>query len=114
LTPSAADALARYEWPGNVRELENAIERAVVLSDGPRVDVGDLPEEVRERSTISARKEGQPFVGQTLEQAERALILATLAANDGHQGKTAAQLGIGTATLYRKLRAYGALPSGAR
>ncbi|MFO0559243.1 MAG: sigma 54-interacting transcriptional regulator [Polyangiales bacterium] len=113
-TPSAADALARYEWPGNVRELENAIERAVVLTDGPRVDVGDLPEEVRDRSAVSARKEGQPFVGQTLEQAERALILATLAANDGHQGKTAAQLGIGTATLYRKLRAYGAVPSGAR
>jgi DNA-binding NtrC family response regulator/predicted hydrocarbon binding protein len=105
-TPRAADALARYDWPGNVRELENAIERAVVLTDGPRVGVDDLPEEVRDPGSSPARIEGQPFVGQTLEDAERALILATLAANDGHQAKTAAQLGIGTAMLYRKLRAY--------
>ncbi len=114
LTPRAADALARYDWPGNVRELENAIERAVVLADGPRVEVDDLPEEVRDPAVKSKPNATQPFVGQTLEQAERALILATLAANDGHQGKTAAQLGIGTATLYRKLRAYDALPSSGR
>jgi transcriptional regulator with PAS, ATPase and Fis domain len=46
-TPAAADQLLRYSWPGNVRELQNAIEHAIVLADGPRVDAGDLPEEVR-------------------------------------------------------------------
>ncbi|MBL8679748.1 MAG: sigma-54-dependent Fis family transcriptional regulator [Myxococcales bacterium] len=107
MTPRAADALARYPWPGNVRELENAIERAVVLADGPRIDVDDLPEEVRsnERLERPATIAGA-LVGQTLAEAERTLILATLAANDGHQGRTAAQLGIGTATLYRKLKDY--------
>ncbi|HEX2660742.1 MAG TPA: sigma-54-dependent Fis family transcriptional regulator, partial [Polyangia bacterium] len=39
ITPAAADQLVRYDWPGNVRELENAIERAVALALGPRIDV---------------------------------------------------------------------------
>ncbi len=112
MTPRAADALVRYPWPGNVRELENAIERAVVLSDGHRIDVEDLPEEIR---AIDGAKgpahHAAPLVGQTLAEAERTLILATLAANDGHQGKTAAQLGIGTATLYRKLKDYSRVHS---
>ncbi len=47
-TPAALEALTLHPWPGNVRELENAIERAVVLSPGPRIDVDDLPNEVRE------------------------------------------------------------------
>ena len=47
MTPRAADQLVRYDWPGNVRELENAIERAVALSLGTRIDVDDLPEEIR-------------------------------------------------------------------
>ncbi len=47
LAPAAADQLLRYEWPGNVRELENAMERAVALARGSRVELEDLPEEVR-------------------------------------------------------------------
>ena len=46
-TPRAADQLLRYAWPGNVRELENAIERAVALCSGSRIEVEDLPEELR-------------------------------------------------------------------
>ncbi|MBW2455296.1 MAG: sigma 54-interacting transcriptional regulator, partial [Deltaproteobacteria bacterium] len=48
LLPRAADQLLRYDWPGNVRELENAMERAVALARGRRVDFDDLPEEVRQ------------------------------------------------------------------
>ena len=48
LAPGAADQLLRYEWPGNVRELENAMERAVALARGSRVELEDLPEEVRQ------------------------------------------------------------------
>jgi two-component system response regulator HydG len=47
LSPEAADMLLRYRWPGNVRELENALERAVVLAEGPRVALHDLPEDQR-------------------------------------------------------------------
>ena len=47
LTPDALDLLTEYDWPGNVRELENVIERAVVLTPGPRIGVELIPEHVR-------------------------------------------------------------------
>ena len=47
LTPDALDLLMDYDWPGNVRELENVIERAVVLTSGPRIDVDLIPDHVR-------------------------------------------------------------------
>jgi two-component system response regulator HydG len=104
LTPAAADQLVRYEWPGNVRELENAIERAVALALGPRIDVEDLPEEVRQARPAVAPANGS----RRLADVERALILETLAASDGNRARTAETLGIGEATLYRKLKQYGA------
>jgi len=45
-TPDALAALVQYAWPGNVRELENAIERAIAVTDGPRIELEALPEEV--------------------------------------------------------------------
>jgi len=102
LSPRAADLLQRYPWPGNVRELENALERAIALTDGPRVEATDLPEDVRGGGTL--RPAAVP--GRTLADLEKEAILGALAANGGNQARTAAQLGIGTATLYRKLRAW--------
>jgi two-component system response regulator HydG len=104
LAPSAADQLLRYEWPGNVRELENAMERAVALARGTRVEVEDLPEEIRQAvpKPVAIRGNVQP-----LEQIEKDYILAALALNDGNQTHTAEQLQIGSATLYRKLKSYG-------
>jgi two-component system response regulator HydG len=104
LAPAAADQLLRYEWPGNVRELENAMERAVVLARGARVELEDLPEEVRHAFAIPVVIKGRV---RPLEDIEREYILAVLAANDGNQTHTATQLRIGSATLYRKLKAYG-------
>ena len=103
LTTAAADQLVRWHWPGNVRELENAIERAVALSEGERIDAADLPEEIREALPEARR----PSDRRTLADVEREHILAVLDANEGHQGRTAEQLGIGSATLYRKLKAWG-------
>jgi transcriptional regulator with PAS, ATPase and Fis domain len=103
LSPEAADQLLRYAWPGNVRELENALERALILAEGTRVELRDLPEEVRQARTPSAI----PLDGvRLLEDVERECILHALSINGGNQARTAAQLGIGTATLYRKLRRY--------
>ncbi len=102
LTPAAADQLVRYTWPGNVRELENAIERAVVLCDGTHIDLVDLPEEVRVATPAVTVHAGI----RPLAEIERDYILAALRANGGNQAKTAAQLRIGTATLYRKLKQY--------
>jgi two-component system, NtrC family, response regulator HydG len=101
LTPRAADQLVRYAWPGNVRELLNVMERAAVLADGRRVDLQDLPEEVRAALPAPA-----PSSARSLERAERELVLAALRRNQGHRARTARELGIGEATLYRRLRAW--------
>ncbi|MBJ6759482.1 sigma-54-dependent Fis family transcriptional regulator [Myxococcaceae bacterium JPH2] len=103
LSPEAADQLLRYPWPGNVRELGNAIERAVALCEGPRVERDDLPEEVRV-APPSLVPTGDP---RRLEDMEKEYILAVLARNDGNRARTAEQLDIGVATLYRKLKQYG-------
>lgn len=104
LAPGAADQLLRYEWPGNVRELENAMERAVALAQGTRVELADLPEEVREAFPRPVPTKGSV---RPLEEVEREYILATLDLNGGNQAQTAEQLQIGSATLYRKLKSYG-------
>lgn len=107
LSPNATEQLLRYEWPGNVRELENAMERAVALARGIRIEVEDLPEEARG----SVPSKAAALVGpvRPLDQVEKEHILAALAHNGGNQTHTAEQLQIGSATLYRKLKAYGAL-----
>jgi two-component system response regulator HydG len=104
LAPEAADQLLRYEWPGNVRELENAMERAVALARGNRVEREDLPEEVRE-AFPNPMTLGGPV--RPLDDVEKEYILAALELNGGNQTHTAHQLKIGSATLYRKLKKYG-------
>jgi DNA-binding NtrC family response regulator len=101
-TPAAADRLARHPWPGNVRELENAVERAVVLAEHDRFDVGDLPEEVR----IQPPERVVHGPDTPLEEVEKAHILAVLRAHGGNRARAAEALQIGLATLYRKLKAY--------
>lgn len=106
LAPSAADQLLRYPWPGNVRELGNAMERAVALAQGERVGFDDLPEEVRlptAKPVISLEEGGV----RKLAKIEEEYILAALELNGGNQTRTAEQLGIGSATMYRKLKSYG-------
>ena len=104
LASNTVDQLLRYDWPGNVRELENAMERAVALARGSRVNLDDLPEEIRQAFP-------KPVVNgetvQPLREVEKEYILAVLDLNGGNQTRTAEQLGIGSATLYRKLKKYG-------
>lgn len=104
LAPASADQLLRYHWPGNVRELENAMERAVALASGNRVELADLPEEVRQAFSIPVATKGAL---RSLDEIERDYIIAALKVNGGNQTHTAEQLKIGSATLYRKLKRYG-------
>ena len=108
LTPAAADQLLRYHWPGNVRELENAMERAVALARGSRVELEDLPEEIRQAFPTPVASKGKV---RRLDEIERDYILAALELNGGNQTHTAAQLHVGSATLYRKLKSYGLIGS---
>ena len=103
ISPAAADQLLSYDWPGNVRELANVMERSVALARGVRVEVGDLPHEVTQKTPQRPPVKGSV---RPLEAIEQEYILAALAANNGNQATTAAQLEIGSATLYRKLKRY--------
>jgi DNA-binding NtrC family response regulator len=102
-TPAAAQQLLQYPWPGNVRELGNAVERAVVLAARSRVDVGDLPPEIG----LAVPEPVAAGDVRTLDQVERDYITAVLRAVGGNRAQAAVKLGIGPATLYRKLKRFG-------
>jgi formate hydrogenlyase transcriptional activator len=101
---AAMDALMRYSWPGNIRELQNLIERAVILSPGQtlQVPVSEIDEGIG-----SARSDRYH---QTLEQSERAHILATLKDTrwilSGPRG-AATRLGINRSTLQFRMKKLG-------
>lgn len=97
-TREAAGALRRHTWPGNVRELEHAVERAVLMSRGPRIEVGDL--------ALRKREEGVQLEELTLDEAERVLIEKALARHDGNVSRAAEALGLSRSALYRRLQRY--------
>jgi DNA-binding NtrC family response regulator len=106
LSPAAIEALAEYQWPGNVRELENALERAVILSNGDVIGIEVLPERVTERKSVPLVSNRAP-VNPTLEAVERAYIMWVLSSEGGNKSRAAEILGIDPSTLYRKLSRYG-------
>lgn len=105
VSEEAMRLLRAYSWPGNVRELENALERAVIMAGRRMITVEELPERIR-RAGEGERTLELPL-GVSLEEAERRLILETLAATGNDKTRTAEILGIGRKTLYRKLTRYG-------
>ncbi len=104
LSASALDLLQRHDWPGNVRELENVIHRAVLLSDGPKID-GDVLflEEMNEDGGA-----GSDIELMSVEEMERRLIHKALKSYDGNRTRAAEILGISVRTLRNKLQAYRA------
>jgi two-component system, NtrC family, response regulator HydG len=82
------------------------MERAVALARSTRVELADLPEEVRRALPMPTSKHGEV---RPLEEIEKEYILTTLERNHGNQTHTAEQLKIGSATLYRKLKRYGVI-----
>ncbi len=101
-SPEAMGALKSYTWPGNVRELQNVVERAVALSTGNMVELADLPDEIRRHSP--ADDQIVIAVGASMEEIEHLAILQTLKKTGGDKELTARLLGIGLATLYRRLK----------
>ena len=106
-TRSAIMALENYDYPGNVRELENIIERAVALADGNTIEIYDLPKEIVSSSGLNLSNESVPiYVGDTIESAEKKLILAILEHCDYNKRQTAKILGMSERHLYNKLNQY--------
>jgi DNA-binding NtrC family response regulator/pSer/pThr/pTyr-binding forkhead associated (FHA) protein len=109
IAPDALAALRNYRWPGNVRELRNVVERALVLGDGPELQLDDLPPELLHAAPPSgppgpAAVHVTPASIRTLAELEREAIAAALAATEGNKARAAALLGIDRTTLYRKLK----------
>lgn len=103
ISDEALQALINYDWRGNVRELQNAIERAVALSDG-RIEISHLPNKVQATSLTIRDLNGQIM---TLDELERRYILDTLSRERDDKARVAELLGIDLSTLYRKLKRYG-------
>jgi DNA-binding NtrC family response regulator len=97
VSPAAMALLDRYQWPGNVRELENAVERAMVVAQEPEIREEDF-------ALRLPLAEHQP---RTLEDIERAHILAVLEDCKGNQTLAAEVLDIDRVTLHNKLKKYG-------
>jgi formate hydrogenlyase transcriptional activator len=99
IPPAAMDCLMNYSWPGNIRELQNVVERAVILSPGP---ILDLP--VKELMALNREVPAEPV---TMKDAERAHILRTLAKTNGQLAGAAALLEVPRSTLFYRLRRLG-------
>jgi len=123
------DMLRTYDWPGNVRQLENAIFRAMILSDGNMLQPQDFPQISGELPNFANKADGGfsallstassetpdekvRFLDReghlrTLEAIERDLIEFAINNYGGHMSEIARRLGIGRSTLYRKVREHG-------
>jgi DNA-binding NtrC family response regulator len=104
-TSAALAHLVAFSWPGNVRQLQNVIERSAAFTDGPLIDVADLPDELRGRAAAVPIQER---LGHDLPLAdiEREHILAVLSRVGGNRSRAAEMLGIPRRTLYRRLDEY--------
>lgn len=106
----AIEVMMNYEWPGNIRELENLVQRAVLLSKKPTIDVDLLPASFFGKNS-TPRATATIGAGQTLREAlegpERQIILDVLRANEFSRTTTADKLGINRTTLYKKMKRLG-------
>lgn len=109
VSPDAMKILSGYGWPGNVRELENAIERAVILTNRNVILPEDLPSSVH-GARRSARESVEDWGDISLEKMEEHHILNILEKYAWNQKKASEILGVSTTTLWRKLKAYGIEP----
>ena len=105
VSPAALDALSAYHWPGNVRELENAIERLVVFSRTPLIDIRDLPPTLTPRAPALEKRLFDDL--PTLEEIERRYLMHVLEQVAGNRTRAAEVMGIDRRTLYRMAERFG-------
>jgi DNA-binding NtrC family response regulator len=112
VSPDALEALARHAWPGNVRELENVVHRSVLAAHSDQIELADLPPDLRTGTTPAGPRlvaasphndtEGDEAVVPLRDLEEREIKKA-LRVTRGSVGRAAKLLGIGRATLYRRI-----------
>jgi two-component system response regulator AtoC len=106
-TPEALEALKAHRWPGNVRELMHAVERAVVLAEGPAIGEEELPDAVRLPSPAPAPPGGDLSVKRGLRALEERLIREALARTGGNRSRAAGLLELSYRALLYKIKDYG-------
>jgi transcriptional activator for dhaKLM operon len=106
VSAEALQALMEYPWPGNIREIETIMERAVLLFEGPQIELNHFPPAIAKRSALFKGKSvAQPI--QSLVEAEKSAIITAMQAANGHLAKAAQSLGISRTTLWRKMKELG-------
>ena len=120
VTDASAEFLAALQernWDGNVRELRNVVERAVILAGSGTIRTAHVPYGIRPALAVEPAGDSMPVpvpepgtvmlrLGTTIDEAERALIEATLCHTGMNKTRAASILGITTKTLHTKLRQY--------
>jgi len=95
-------ALSGYAWPGNIRELQHVMERAVIMADGPEIDLHDLQ--------LSPQKFGhtpQLAGDMPLDEMEKRMVNKAIEKHKGNISRAAAELGLTRAALYRRIEKFG-------
>jgi DNA-binding NtrC family response regulator len=96
---AAMRAVLEHDWPGNVRELQHAIERAVLMAQGEKIQAADFG--------LRGARTPQRLEELSLEQVEALLIRKAMAKYEGNVSKAAGALGLSRSALYRRLDRYG-------
>ena len=96
---TAAEKLGAYPWYGNIRELQHAVEKAVILCEGERLQAADFVLAQRDETVM-------PGGVTTLEEMESSLIRRAMDQHKGNLSQVAVQLGITRQTLYNKIKKY--------
>ncbi len=99
---AAMKLLRAHAWPGNVRELRNLMERLVIMTPGPDIELHDLPDTVRATSLpVSAS------LDDARRSFERDYLLARLREHGGNISRTAEAIGLARESLSRKIKSHG-------
>ena len=104
LSGGALEKLRAYAWPGNVRELQHAVERAVIMAEGPRLEADDF---LLTAPAPAPAGEADTFDSYNLEDVERVVIERVLRKHQGNVSHAARELGLTRTSLYRRMEKYG-------
>ena len=104
LTNEALESLLQYNWPGNIRELKNAIQSAMLLTEGKEITLDDLPPRICGRNRDNSKEAIPP--GLPLKEVEKIYITQTLKRTNGNKSAAAKSLGVSRRYLYNKIEEY--------
>jgi DNA-binding NtrC family response regulator len=106
ITDAAQQFLTNHDWPGNIRQLRNCIRTMVVMCESDKLDVADVPPEIRQLRQLVGTTPPGDLSGLSLNELEKQAIIDTLKKTGNNREQAAKILGIGERTLYRKIKEY--------